>query len=308
MGVWHRLAMTNPLPALSLAAVPGRRIATLELARDIERRGFSGIYCPSFGDALGVCQALAVCTDTIPFGTSIVNIYGRSAGDYAQSAALLHEVSEGRFRFGIGVSHQPMNDQLGLVTGKPLADTRSFVEAVKATTRIGDAPPIVLAATRDKMAALATEIGDGMVFANAARSAVPGTIERLPKPAGADFFIGGMIPTCISDDRDAAAAVNRRTLTMYLGFPNYRNYWKDSGYGEQMEAVEAALAAGNHEVLPSLMTDKWLADCTLYGSRAEVLEGLEAWYDAGLTTPILVPSSATGGQMQAFAELFALFE
>ena len=57
--------MSTRLPAISLAAVPGRRKATLELARDIERRGFSGIYCPSFGDGLGLCEAIALSTNTI---------------------------------------------------------------------------------------------------------------------------------------------------------------------------------------------------------------------------------------------------
>ena len=66
------------------------------------------------------------------------------------------------------------------------------------------------------------------------------------------------------------------------------------------------MAAGDRDAVPGLMTDEWLSDCTLYGSATEVVEGLEAWYDAGLTTPILVPSSASGGQMQAFEELFAV--
>ncbi len=302
--MWHRLGMTPPLPALSLAAVPGRRAATLELAKEIERRGYAGIYCPSFGDGMGLCQALAQATETIPFGTSIANMYTRHVADYAQSASFIHEISGGRFRFGIGVSHAPMNDRLGVSTGRPLADTREFVDQLHAQKRIGDLPPIVLAAMRDKMCALAAEIGDGMVFANSARSALPGTLERWPDPGRDDFFIGGMIPTCVSDDRDAAAAVNRRTLTMYVGLPNYRNYWKDSGYREEMEAIEAAIAAGDHDAVPGLMSDEWLSDCTLYGSASEVVEGLEAWYDAGLTTPILVPSSASGGQMKAFEELF----
>ena len=79
-------------------------------------------------------------------------------------------------------------------------------------------------------------------------------------------------------------------------------------YGkEEMEAVEAALDAGARERLPELMTDRWLSDCTLYGPPNRVLDGLEAWYAAGLRTPILVPSSAVGNQMKAFDELFALF-
>ena len=54
-----------------------------------------------------------------------------------------------------------------------------------------------------------------------------------------------MIPTVIDDDRAAAAAINRRTLTGYVALPNYRNYWKAAGYVEEMEAIEAAIAAGS---------------------------------------------------------------
>ena len=50
-----------------------------------------------------------------------------------------------------------------------------------------------------------------------------------------------MIPTCISDDIEAAKAVNRRTLASYLQLPNYRNYWKECGYVEEMAAVERAI-------------------------------------------------------------------
>ena len=56
------------------------------------------------------------------------------------------------------------------------------------------------------------------------------------------------------------------------------------------------------------MSDRWLADVTLFGSAAEVREGVEAWYAAGVKTLILVPSSTEGGQMRAFQELFAAFE
>jgi len=296
----------SQLPALSLAAVPSRRTRTIELAKEIESRGFSGIYCPSLGDALGLCLSMAHETSTIEFGTSIVNIYARNVLDYAATAAYINEISEGRFRFGIGVSHAPANKQLGVNPGKPLGDIREFVETMRAQPRI-TLPPITLATMRDKMISTATEIGEGMVFANAARSAMPGSLERMPD-VGDDFWMGNMIPTCISDDREAAAAVNRKTLQFYVALPNYRNYWKQNGYQEEMEAVEAALAAKDRAAIPGLLTDKWLSDVTLYGSADEVREGLQAWYDTGLKTPILVPSSASGGQFEAFEEVFALFD
>src|SRR5205807_653762 len=64
-------------PAVSLVGVAGRRRATVELAQRIEREGFTGIYCPSPGDGLGLCEALAVATREIALGTSIANIYTR---------------------------------------------------------------------------------------------------------------------------------------------------------------------------------------------------------------------------------------
>jgi alkanesulfonate monooxygenase SsuD/methylene tetrahydromethanopterin reductase-like flavin-dependent oxidoreductase (luciferase family) len=297
------------LPAVALAAVPGRRRRTLELAREIERRGFGGIYCASFGDGLGLCEALALATERIPIGTAIVNLYVRHAHDYAQTASLVHELSGGRFHFGVGVSHGALNRRLGLVTGRPLADARDFVERFRAAPRAGDLPPLVLAGLRRKMVALAGEVADGVVFANVARSHLPASLEALPAARLADpaFFVGNMIPTCISEDRAAAAAVSRRTLVFYLQLPNYRNAWKEAGYGEEMAAVEAALARGEREKLGEIPGERWLADCTLYGSAAEVREGLEAWRAAGLRTPILVPSSAAGNQLQAFEELFAAF-
>ncbi len=300
----------STLPAVSLVAVPGRVAATLDLAREVERRGFSGIYSPSFGDALALCQALAHETKRIRFGTSIVNIYTRHASEYARTSAFLHELSGGRFHLGLGVSHGPVNARLGVKTGKPIGEMRRYVQDVRAAAGRSELSPIVLAAMRDRMVALAAEVGEGLVFANAARSHLPHSLSVLPakKANDPEFFVGDMIPTCISDDVEAAAARNRKTMLGYLRLPNYRNYWKEAGYVEEMEAIEKAVDANEADRIPSLISDRWLADVTLYGPVSRVREGVEAWREAGLRTPILVPSSAAGNQMKAFEELFAAFE
>lgn len=185
-----------PKPAVSLAAMPGRRRATLELAQAIEREGFSGIYCPSIGDGLGLCEALALATREIPLGTSIASIYTRHPHDYAQTAALAHELSGGRFRFGIGVSHGPTHRRLGIQAGKPLADVRAFVADLRAgAASTGALPPLVLATLRQRMVELAAEIAEGAVWANAARSHMAASLGHLGA-AGRDpgFFTGNMIP------------------------------------------------------------------------------------------------------------------
>jgi alkanesulfonate monooxygenase SsuD/methylene tetrahydromethanopterin reductase-like flavin-dependent oxidoreductase (luciferase family) len=298
-------------PAVSLVAVAGRRRATLELARRLEEEGFSGIYCPSPGDGLALCEALALVTRTIPFGTSIAHIYTRHAFEYAQTAAVIHELSGGRFRFGIGVSHGPAHERLGLRPGKPLEDIRGFVAEMKGyVPQIGALPPITLATLRRKMVALAGEIADGAVWANGARSHMAESLAALPASARANaaFFVGDMVPTCIDDDRAAAAAVMRKTLTSYVKLPNYQNYWIEAGYGDEMTAVRAAIARRDDAAVQEAMSDRWLDDVTLFGPARRVRDGVEAWQATGVRTVILVPSSTRGAQMRAFEELIAAYQ
>ena len=301
--------MTTPMPAISLVAIPGRRQRTLDLVDEIERLGFSGIYSPSLTDNLSLCTALAYRTKDIKFGTSITPIYTRQPQDFAHAASFIHEISGGRFEFGIGVSHEPAMSRLGIKQGKPLSDIRNFVADLRAVPRAGELPPIVLATLRKRMIRLAEEIGDGMVFANGARSHMANSLSVLSESKRTDqsFFIGNMIPTCVSDDVEAAMAVNRRTLTSYAMLPNYRNYWREAGYIEEMDAIQKCVEAGNYDDVPNYLTDQWLADTTLFGPPAKVREGIEAWFDAGIKTPIVVPSAVIGGQFQAFSEVFALF-
>ena len=301
--------MADALPALSLVAVPNRRRAILELAREVERRGFSGLYVPSIFGNMAQCTALALATERIMFGTAIAPIYARTVEDFAHSAAYIHEVSGGRFRFGIGVAHGPSHIRMGVTPGKPLGDIRAFVEKFRSYEGIGALPPIVLAALRKRMVALSAEIAQGVIFANASRSHMAESLSVIPaeKRRDPDFLVANMIPTCISDDVEAAKAVNRRTLTRYTLLPNYRNYWKEAGYIEEMTAIESAIAENRDADIPSLMSDRWLADATLFGPAARVREGVAAWREAGVTTPILVPSSAYGNQLKAVEEIFAAF-
>ena len=243
--------VTPGKPAVSFAAVPGRRRATIDLARRIEQRGFAGLYCPSFGDGLALCEALALATTTIPFGTSIANIYTRHPYDYAQTAAFIHEISGGRFRFGIGVSHAPTNARLGVTTGKPLADMRRFVGDL----RTGAARSRRAAADRARHAAPQ----DGRAGRRASPTARCGPTprartcrRRCRRCPGAsaqrdDFFVGNMIPTCVCDDRAAGAAVMRRALRGYVQLPNYQHYWIEAGYEDEMHAIQRAIAGGEDQ-------------------------------------------------------------
>jgi hypothetical protein len=114
------------LPALNLIAEPGRRRATLDTAREIERRGFAGISVSSSFGNMSQSVGLAWATERIPFATAIAPIYAQSVDEFAQNGAYLHEVSGGRFQFGIGIAHAPAYVRMEVKPGKPLGDIRAF--------------------------------------------------------------------------------------------------------------------------------------------------------------------------------------
>ena len=295
------------MPALSVIGTPLKRNSILELAAEAERRGFAGLASPGVHGNLAMCGSLAHVTNTIPFWTSIQPIYHGHPVEVAITAGHLHEVSGGRFRLGLGVSHAPTMHRLGIDTGRPLHDMGNYVAAMRAATRAsGELPPIYLATLRDKMLDLALTIGDGAIWANASRRYMPTQMARVRASGRDGFFLAGMIPTVIDDDLDAARAVHRRTLGGYIGLPSYRSYWKQAGYEEEMTAIEAALDAGDRERLPSLMSDAWIDDCTISGSAAVVRDRVDEWLAMGVL-PTLVMSSTSGGQAVAIRELFSAY-
>ena len=301
------MTATPAMPALSVIGTPTKRNTILELAAEAERRGFAGLASPGIHGNLAMCGSLAHVTHTIPFWTSIQPIYHGHPVEVAITAGHLYEVSGGRFRLGLGVSHAPTMHRLGIDTGKPLHDMRNYVAAIRAATRSsGELPPIYLATLRDKMLDLALEIGDGAMWANASRRYMPTQVARVRAAGRGDFFLANMIPTVIEGDLDAARAVHRKTLAGYVGLPSYRNYWKQAGYVDEMTAIEAALAAGDREQVPTLMSDEWIDDCTISGSAGVVRDRVDEWLAMGVL-PILVMSSTSGGQAVAIRELFAAY-
>ena len=294
-----------------MVAPAKKRHAILELARRAEELKFVGIACPSLGATMGLCVSLAHSTNEIKFWTSIQPIYYSHAIEMANTAAHIHEVSNGRFALGLGVSHGPVIDRLGATTATPLADIKNYLATMKAQERFsGDLPPIYLAALRNKMMHLASEISNGAIWANASRKSIATQIALLPDSKRSNMFLANMIPTVISDDVEAARAIHRKTLVGYVTLPNYRNYWRACGYGEQIDAFERILSESakesrNTEII-SAMDNEWLDDCTISGDVDTVRERLYGWSQIGVL-PIAVMSSTSGGQAQAISQLFDAF-
>jgi hypothetical protein len=121
------------------------------------------------------------------------------------------------------------------------------------------------------------------------------------------FFIGNRVRVCIDPDHAVAKAVLRKAMSHYALMPNYRNYWIEAGYADEMQAAAFAIAESRPNDVGRCLSDRLLADTTLFGTAAEVREGVKAWRAAGIKTPVLVPLAADGSQLSALRDVFAAF-
>ncbi len=90
---------------LPVAAQPS--VDTLvEMSQQAEDSGYDRVWLPeTWGrDAVTTLTSIAEHTSTVGLGSSILNVYSRSPALLGQTAATLQEVSDGRFRAGVGPS------------------------------------------------------------------------------------------------------------------------------------------------------------------------------------------------------------
>lgn len=292
-----------------VSSVIGHRRQIIDLAGEIERRGFSLISCPSSGDCVAMAQSILHATGSIAVMAAVQPIYHRLPLSLAETGAHIHEVSGGRFRLGIGVGHVLSNRSYGIEPGRPLEDCRAYVAALRAAAEgSGPQPPIVMAALRGRMFDLAVEIADGVVTSRACRMHLAAQVARISaERRDAGFLVANSIPTVIDDDPAVALEVIRQSQAFYVGLENYRNYWRSVGYVEEMDAVEAALARGEQDRVPQLLSEAWLRNIALFGTPSTVRDGIEALFDIGVM-PILSPVLREAGSTSHYANIFALYD
>src|SRR5499427_4769550 len=107
----------------------------LRAAKLADELGYDSFWVPeAWGyEIFTLLTEMAVATKRIKLGTGIVNVYSRSPGLIAMSAATLDEISEGRFILGLGVSGQRVIEGFhGRSFDKPLTQTRDVIRVVRA--------------------------------------------------------------------------------------------------------------------------------------------------------------------------------
>lgn len=114
------------------------RKAVLRFARVAEELGYDSIWVPEAWayEQFQLLAEIALATKTIKVATGITNVFSRSPGLLAMSAATLDEISEGRVILGLGTSGQIVIENFhGIPYQKPLTRMRETVGILRALWR-----------------------------------------------------------------------------------------------------------------------------------------------------------------------------
>jgi F420-dependent oxidoreductase-like protein len=106
----------------------------LDLIKHAEKLGFDSTWtAEAYGnDAVTTATWIAAKTETIKVGTAIMQMPARTPAMTAMTATSLNQLSDGRFKLGLGPSGpQVVEGFHGVPYGKPLTRTREYIEIIR---------------------------------------------------------------------------------------------------------------------------------------------------------------------------------
>lgn len=219
-------------------------------------------------DAPTAFAAAAMVTERIKFGTSIIPTWPRHPIAMAQQAVALASLAPGRFRMGIGPSHQPsMEPMLGLKWEAPLGHLREYLRVlqdllktgsvdfqgkwVTARTRIA-APvdvPVLASALRDASFRTCGELADGAIswvcpWEYLRKTALPALEKGAAKAGRAIPPLIAHVPICVHDNTEDIRTATREQLGYYARVPFYAAMFEEAGFpGTAMGMSDALIDA-----------------------------------------------------------------
>jgi probable F420-dependent oxidoreductase len=289
-----RWALTVPFSGIPLAAHG-------ELFRRIEAGGYDDVWTSETAgyDGFTPLALAAVHTERLRLATGVVNPYTRGPAVLAQHCAALADASGGRFVLGLGSSSNVIVERWnGVPFEKPLSRMREAIEGLRPVLagdrgpggfRLETPPaapvPIVVAALRGKMLALAAELGDGAFTNFLPLSGTRQVAEAFGAPGKelvCRFF-------CFPEPEEEALGAARRMLVAYATVPVYAAFFRWLGWGERIDPMVSAWEDGDRTRALELVPDDLVREVFLFGDAEAQRERLRAFADGGITTFVLTP-------------------
>lgn len=284
----------SPFMGLSLARLG-------EFAHESEDAGIEGIFIPEGrNDGLICCYAAAKATKRLIVATWILNVFFREPALCSWATRAIVEENPGRFILGLGVSHRPLLEGLGIKVPDLRARLRHYTLELRNSFRsqnispgIAGSVPIYFAALALETVRLGAELADGLMLDMC-------TIDRLRKAAAtasdelnrsgrspAQFTITTGVPLFLHQDRDRALMAAQRTLARYALLPAYNRMFARSGFGAEMTRVLAVRDSIDHA--SAMITPTIAESVALIGTPIDWRARFEALAQAGADWVIVRP-------------------
>ena len=297
----------------------------VDCARLAESLGYDSVWMAEGhgGDQFATLAAVAARTERVALGTCISSVFVRSAPTIAMAAAVVDQISGGRFILGLGSSHKvQVEPEHGLPYAKPVTRVRETAEVVRRLLRDGRVSfqgetvqiekyefwfppfrpslPIYFAAVFPRMIGVCGEEADGVILtrttlgvaAEARRHIAAGAAAAGRDPAEVD--VTSLVPTAAADDPKDAFDALRPGVAMYTGFfPRYNRMAVEQGFGAEAAAIAEAWAQGDHEAATRAVSDAHIDSVCIVGTPERCRERIEAYRASGLDLPMIAP--AAGG-------------
>ena len=297
----------------------------VELGKLAEDKGYAAILVnEGRGDALACTEAIALGTSRIQVGTNIANIYFRHPFLAAMTAATIAELSDGRFLLGLGISHRPLLESLGITMDQPRQYMRHYAQTVKNVLggkQIGSffrprpsihPVPVYVGAVTVESAEVGGEVADGIMPFLPARSYLPSLVraakeaaQRVGKdPHKIDCIVS--IPTFISDDIEQARSAGRYNLAFFAQLPFYRKQWRRCGFVDEVNAMQEAWKKNDRRAAAALVSDRMVEEVCVFGPPSLCREQLAAFHAAGAAMPVLAVSPVNEERLTATRKALSL--
>ena len=306
-----RLALTIPFNGVPLHELG-------PLVRGIDEAGYDSVWSAESTDFDGFTPLVVAAEHStrLRLATGIVSVYTRGPAILAQTAAALADVSDGRFVLGLGASSNVIVEHWnGIPFRQPLAKVEETVDYLRTVLsgergaggfRLPSPPerpvPIVLAALRDRMLALAARVADG-AFTNflplSSAAQVVAAFAMPEKELACRFF-------SIHGPVDEALHVAKRIFVAYATVPVYAEFFRWLGFGDDIDPVVEAWTAGDRKRALELAPEALVREIFLLGPVEEQRERLAEFERAGITTAVLAlscPPSELPAVIDAFAPI-----
>ena len=305
----------------------------VECAQLAESLGYDSVWVAEGhgGDQFAILGAVAAQTEHVKLGTCISSVFVRTAPTIAMSAAVIDQLSGGRFVLGLGSSHKvQVEPEHGVPYAKPVTRVRETAEVVRRLLRDGRVSfqgetvtienyelwfqplrpslPIYFSAVRPKLLGICGEEADGVILvfttldtAAEVRTHIAAGAERAGRDPGA-VDVTSLIPTAVADDPAEAFDALRPGIAMYTGFfPRYNRVAVDQGFGEEAAAIAEAWARGDHEAANRAVSDAHVQSVCIAGAPEQCRERIAAYHASGIDLPMIAPM-ATGPNAKEMAQ------